>query len=76
MNTTPPTTPPTTSQHLSVEEASRLAVTATAADLEDWAHDVAVDGRVEVTDLVDVLDLLRAHSTPQQSAAPRHALAS
>jgi len=70
------TTPDITNQHLSVDEASRLAVTATAADLEDWARGVAVDGRVEVTDLVDVLDLLRAHSTPEQSAARRHALAS
>ena len=56
-------------QHLTVEEASRLAVTATAADLEDWARDAAVHGRVELSALVDTLDILRAASNPQPSGA-------
>ncbi len=62
-------------QRLTVEDASRLAVTATAADLEDWARSAAVDGRVNVRDLVDVLDVLRADSTPEQSAPDLPALA-
>jgi hypothetical protein len=57
-------------EHLSVDESSRLAVTATAADLEYWAHSVAVDGRVGVDDLVDVLRALREHSIPRSSAPP------
>ena len=61
MNTTPP---------LSVEEASRLAVTATVADLEDWGRSVAVHGLVELDDLVRVLHILRSDSLPQQQAAP------
>ena len=39
-----------------MDEASRLAVTATAADLEDWARSVAVHGQVDLADLVGVLD--------------------
>jgi hypothetical protein len=58
-----------TPEPLSVEEASRLAVTATADDLQDWAHSVAVHGQVSLRDLVDVLDVLRAHSVPQYSEA-------
>ena len=54
---------------LSVDEASRLAVTATADDLQDWALSVAVHGQVGLRDLVDVLDVLRAHSIPQYSDA-------
>jgi hypothetical protein len=50
---------------LSVDEASRLAVTATVADLEDWARTAAVHGKVDLVDLVDVLDVLRADSVPQ-----------
>jgi hypothetical protein len=61
MDTTPP---------LSVEEASRLAVTATVADLEHWGRSVAVHGRVELDDLVGVLHILRSESLPQQEAAP------
>lgn len=57
----------TTPQQLTVEEASRLAVTATAADLEDWARGTAVHGRIDLCELIAVLDVLRAHSTPQQS---------
>ena len=59
-----------TYQPLRVDEASRLAVTATAADLEHWAHSVAVQGRVNLEDLVDILDVLRAASVPQHSATP------
>jgi hypothetical protein len=55
-----------TTQHLIVEQASRLAVTATATDLEDWARGTAVHGRVELSDLMDVLGILRAASTPEQ----------
>jgi hypothetical protein len=58
-----------TSPQLSVDEASRLAVTATAADLEHWARSVAVHGHVALDDLVDVLDLLREASVPQHSPA-------
>jgi hypothetical protein len=54
---------------LSVDEASRLAVTATAADLEYWARSVAVHGKVDLHDLVGVLDALFAASAPQHSAA-------
>lgn len=60
---------------LNVEEASRLAVTATAADLEYWARSVAVRGQVELHDLVGVLDALRAASAPQHSAPAFPALA-
>jgi hypothetical protein len=55
-------------EHLDVDEASRLAVTATAFDLEYWARNVAVHGQVDLHDLVDVLDALRAASVPQHSA--------
>jgi hypothetical protein len=58
-----------TPEPLSVDEASRLAVTATAADLQDWALSVAVGGQVSLVDLVDVLSVLREHSVPQYSAA-------
>jgi hypothetical protein len=57
-----------TPEPLSVEEASRLSVTATAADLEDWARSSAVHGRVDVADLLAVLDVLRADSVPQHAA--------
>jgi hypothetical protein len=55
-------------EQLSVDEASRLAVTATVADLEYWAHGVAVDGQIDLEDLVGVLDALRAESLPKQPA--------
>jgi hypothetical protein len=58
-----------TAEHLSVEDASRLAVTATAADLEYWARTVAVDGQVGLNDLVRCLDMLREASAPEPSAA-------
>lgn len=58
-----------TSEHLSVEDASRLAVTATVADLEYWARTVAVHGKVGLNDLIRCLDTLRAASAPEPSAA-------
>jgi hypothetical protein len=48
--------------HLTVDEASRLAVTAVAADLEYWARSVADQGRIDLDDLIGVLDVIRADS--------------
>jgi hypothetical protein len=65
-----------TSRHLTVDEASRLAVTATVTDLEYWARSIAVHGQVDLNDLVGWLDELGAASAPQHSApAHVHALA-
>jgi hypothetical protein len=50
------------------EYASRLAVTATVADLEHWARSVAARGKVDLHDLLGVLDELRAASIPHHSA--------
>ena len=55
---------------LSVEEASRLAVTATVADLEAWSHTVAVHGYVELVELVGVLEILRSASLPRHQSTP------
>jgi hypothetical protein len=55
---------------LSVEEASRLAVLATVADLEAWSHSVALHGYVELVELVGVLDVLRSASLPQHQSSP------
>jgi hypothetical protein len=49
---------------LTVEEASRLAVTALTTDLEYWARAVAVDGRVGLNDLTRALDTVRETSVP------------
>jgi hypothetical protein len=49
---------------LTVDEASRLAVTAVAADLEYWARSVADRGRIELDDLIGVLEVVRAGSVP------------
>ena len=57
-------------QPLTVEESSRLAVTATVTDLEYWAHDLAVDGRLDLLDLLRVLDAIRASSVPQSAGQP------
>ena len=56
-------------QPLTIEESSRLAVTATVTDLEYWAHTVAVDGRLQLLDLLRVLDAVRASSVPQSAAS-------
>jgi hypothetical protein len=56
-------------EHLSAEEASRLAVTATAADLEDWGRSVAANGHLELNELLVVLDVLRSASLPHQHSA-------
>lgn len=57
-------------QHLSVEDASRLAVTATVADVEHWARSVAVRGQIDLHDLVGALETLRAASIPQHPGRP------
>jgi hypothetical protein len=56
---------------LDPELASRLAVTAVAADLEYWARSTAVDGRVGLNDLIRTLDLVREASSPEPSRARR-----
>jgi hypothetical protein len=53
-----------TAEELTAEEASRLAVTALAADLEFWARAVSVDGWVGVNDLIRTLDLVREAGVP------------
>jgi hypothetical protein len=57
-------------ESLTVEESSRLAVTATVTDLEYWAHSVAVNGRLELLDLLRVLDAVRAVSVPRAAGQP------
>ena len=57
---------------LTADEASRLAVTAVAADLEYWARGVVAHGKIELDDLISVLDVLRADSVPRH-AAPTYA---
>jgi hypothetical protein len=59
-----------TSELLTAEEASRLAVTATVTDLEYWAHNAAADGRLELLDLLRVLDVVRASSVPRSAGQP------
>jgi hypothetical protein len=44
---------------LTHEYASRLAVTAVAADLEYWARHAAVEGHVGLNDLIQTLDVIR-----------------
>ena len=50
---------------LTAEQASRLAVIAVAADLENWARTASVEGLVGINDLVRVLDLMRHASAPE-----------
>jgi hypothetical protein len=57
-------------QELSLDEASRHAVTAAVADLADWSRTVAVSGLVELDDLLGVLEILRAASEPQLQSSP------
>jgi hypothetical protein len=44
---------------LTHEYASRLAITAVAADLEYWARNAAVEGHVGLNDLIQILDVIR-----------------
>lgn len=46
------------------EYASRLAITAVTADLEYWARNAAVEGRVGLNDLIQVLDVIRRTTGP------------
>ncbi|GAB3882107.1 hypothetical protein [Terrabacter terrigena] len=55
---------------LTAEESSRLAVTATVTDLEYWAHHVAAEGKLDVLDLLRVLDAIRESSVPQSAGQP------
>ena len=48
-----------THHELTPEQASRLAVTALAADIAYWAYATSVDGRVAVDDLARTLDIVR-----------------
>jgi hypothetical protein len=50
---------------LTEENASRMAVTAVAADLEYWARDASIDGRVGLNDLIRILDVIRLDSAPE-----------
>jgi hypothetical protein len=54
---------------LTVEQASRMAVTAVTTDLEYWARSASVDGRVGLNELARVLDVIREASAlePDQS---------
>jgi hypothetical protein len=58
-----------TRHNLGAEEASRLAVTATVADLEHWGRSAAVNGQIGLADLVRVLDVLRSASQPGQTTS-------
>jgi hypothetical protein len=49
---------------LTHEYASRLAITAVAADLEYWARNAAVEGHVGVNDLIQILDVIRLATGP------------
>ncbi|MDQ1731608.1 MAG: hypothetical protein QOK10_1767 [Pseudonocardiales bacterium] len=44
---------------LTAEQASRMTVTAVAADLEYWARLASVNGRVGLNDLTRALDVIR-----------------
>jgi hypothetical protein len=50
---------------LTAEQASRLAVTAVAADLEYWARIASVEGYVGLNDLIRTLDMIRLASSPE-----------
>jgi hypothetical protein len=51
-------------EEITAEQASRLAVTALATDLEYWARTVSVDSRVGLNDLTRALDAVRDASVP------------
>ena len=57
-------------EELTAEQASRMSVTAVAADLEYWARTTSVDGRVGLNDLTRTLDVIREAST-LESPRPR-----
>ena len=48
-----------TAPDLTLEDASRLAVLAVAADLEYWARTVSTDGYIGLNDLTRTLDIIR-----------------
>ena len=50
---------------LTAEQASRLAVTVVAADLEYWAQTASVEGYVGLNDLIRALDMIRLTVTPK-----------
>ena len=50
---------------LTAEQASRLAVTAVATDLEYWARTASVEGYVGLNDLIRTLDMIRLDGTPE-----------
>lgn len=54
-----------TDPDLTVEEASRMAVTAVTSDVEYWARSVAVAGHVGLNDLTRVLEVIRQSSLPE-----------
>jgi hypothetical protein len=58
-----------TGDELTPEYASRLAITAVAADLEYWARDVSVEGYVGLNDLVQILDVIRLATGPDLTDA-------
>jgi hypothetical protein len=53
-----------TGDELTHEYASRLAITAVAADLEYWARHASVEGHVGLNDLIQVLDVIRDATGP------------
>jgi hypothetical protein len=57
-------------EELTAEQASRMSVTAVAADLEYWARTISVDGRVGLNDLTRTLDVIREAGT-LESPRPR-----
>jgi hypothetical protein len=57
-------------EELTPEQASRMSVTAVAADLEYWARTASVDGRIGLNDLTRTLDVIRGAST-LESPRPR-----
>ena len=54
---------------LTQDQATRLAVTAVAADLEYWARNASVQGRVGLNDLIQILDMIRLASIPNLTDA-------
>jgi hypothetical protein len=61
---------------LTQEYASRLAVTAVAADLEFWARNASVEGYVGLNDLIQVLDVIRLATGPDSDGCDLPSLTS